>query len=227
MTRRGGRESRGERCDDWTRWILEFVLVEQRTRLEYAQVSQILAEGLHLVVGGHRILQVALVASTFALSQQGPGDLAQGRPVPLGLVSIRLLQRHVPRSVARHPALLSLSQLAAKTKLRQRGIMCDDATKALSILSSINNPMQNPTSRAKCAAAKIGASNANYEGDKWSPGEVIQLRELCKAQYSILKIAEIMKCDVASKRMVHNKILELHIQVKFKGKYQLLTEKYN
>ena len=80
-------------------------------------------------------------------------------------------------------------QLAAKTKLCQLGIECDDATKALSILSSINNPMKNPTSRAKCAAAKIGALNANYKGDKWSPGEVIQLREQCKAQYSILKIA--------------------------------------
>jgi hypothetical protein len=80
-------------------------------------------------------------------------------------------------------------QLAAKTKLCQQGIECDDATKALSILSSINNPMKNPTSCAKCAAAKIGALNANYKGDKWSPGEVIQLCEQCKAQYSILKIA--------------------------------------
>jgi len=118
-------------------------------------------------------------------------------------------------------------QLAAKTKLRQRGIMCDDANKALSILSSINNPKKNPTSRAKCAAAKIGALNVNDKEDKWSPGEEIQLRELCKAQYSILKIAEIMKCDVTSKRTVHNNILELQIQVKFKGKYQLLTKKYN
>jgi hypothetical protein len=90
--------------------------------------------------------------------------------------------------------------------------MCDDATKALSILTSINNPMKNPVSRAKCAAAKIGALNANYKGDKWSPGEVIQLCELCKAQYSITKIAEKMKCDVASKRTVHNKILNFRFK---------------
>jgi hypothetical protein len=76
--RGGGRESRGEGCDDWTRRILKFVLVEQRTRLEYVQVSRILAEGLHLVVGGHRDLQVAPVALPFALSQQGPDNLAHG-----------------------------------------------------------------------------------------------------------------------------------------------------
>jgi hypothetical protein len=40
-------------------------------------------------------------------------------------------------------------QLAAKTKLRQRGIECDDATKAQSILTSINNPMKNPETAAK------------------------------------------------------------------------------
>jgi hypothetical protein len=73
----------------------------------------------------------------------------------------------------------------------------------------------------------MGALNANYKGDKWSPGEVIQLRELCKAQYSMKKIAEIMKCDVASKRTVQNKIFELQIRVKFSGKYQLLTKKCN
>jgi hypothetical protein len=85
--------------------------------------------------------------------------------------------------------------------------------------------MKNPETAAKGAAAKMGALNARYKGDKWSPGEVIQLRKLCKAQHSIMKIAEIMNCDVASKRTVHNKIFELKIRVKFSGKYQLLTKK--
>jgi hypothetical protein len=72
----------------------------------------------------------------------------------------------------------------------------------------------------------MGALNARYKGDKWSPGEVIQLCELCKAQHNMTKIVEIMNCDVASKRTVHNKIIELGIRVIFKGKYQLLTKKY-
>jgi hypothetical protein len=118
-------------------------------------------------------------------------------------------------------------QLFAMTELKERGIECEDATKAQSILNSINNPMKNPETAAKSAAAKMGALNARYKGDKWSPGEVIQLRELCKAQYSIMKIREIMNCDVASRRTVHNKIFELQIRVKSMGKYQLLTKKYN
>ena len=117
-------------------------------------------------------------------------------------------------------------QLAAKTKLRQRGIECDDATKAQSILTSINNPMKNPETAAKKKAAQMGALNVRYKGDKWSHGEVIQLRELCKAGHTITEIAKIMKCDVASRRTVHNKILELQIRVKSKGEYQLLTKKY-
>jgi hypothetical protein len=102
--------------------------------------------------------------------------------------------------------------------------MCDDATKVLSILTSINNPMKNPVSRAKCAAAKIGALNANYKGDKWSPGEVIQLCELCKAQYSITKIAEKMKCDVASKRTVHKDLSE--VQGKIPIAHKEILKKY-
>jgi len=109
---------------------------------------------------------------------------------------------------------------------REQGIKCDDAKKAKSILNSINNPMKNRETAAKKAATMMGSLNHSYKGDKWSPGEVIQLCELCKEQYSILKIAEIMNCDVASKRTVHNKIFELGIRVIFKGKYQLLTKKY-
>ena len=118
-------------------------------------------------------------------------------------------------------------QLVAMTKLKERGIECDDPTKAQSILNSINNPMKNPATVAKHKAKILGAGNGRYKGDKWSPGEVIQLRKLCKAQHSIMKIAEIMNCDVASKRTVHNKIFELQIRVKFSGKYQLLTKKCN
>jgi hypothetical protein len=121
-------------------------------------------------------------------------------------------------------------QLAAKKELRQRGIECDDASKALSILASIlnsiNNPMKNCETAAKHAATMMGSLNHSYKGDKWSPGEVIQLCELCKAQHNMTKIVEIMNCDVASKRTVHNKIIELGIRVIFKGKYQLLTKKY-
>jgi hypothetical protein len=109
------------------------------------------------------------------------------------------------------------------TELKKRGIKCDDATKAQSILNSINNPMKNPETAAKGAAAKMGALNARYKGDKWSPGEVrqrtmqggIQYYEDCRDY-----------CDIASKRTVHNKIFELRIRVKFMGKYQLLTKKY-
>jgi hypothetical protein len=117
-------------------------------------------------------------------------------------------------------------QLAAMKELKERGIKCKDPTKAKSILNSINNPMKNPKTAAKKAASQIGALNARYKGDKWSPGEVIQLCELCKAQHNMTKIVEIMNCDVASKRTVHNKIIELGIRVIFKGKYQLLTKKY-
>ena len=60
--------------------------------------------------------------------------------------------------------------------------------------------MKNPETAAKGAVAKMGALNASYKGDKWSPGEVRQLRELCKAQYSIKKIAEIMKCGCSLKK---------------------------
>jgi hypothetical protein len=56
--------------------------------------------------------------------------------------------------------------------------------------------------------------------------EIEQLRKLCMAGFSITKIAETMNCEVASKRTVHNKIIELGIRVIFKGKYQLLTKKY-
>ena len=94
------------------------------------------------------------------------------------------------------------------------------------ILTSINNPMKNPETAAKTAASQMGALTARYKGDKWSHGEVIQLRELCKAGYTITEIAKIMKCDVASRRTVHNKIHELQIRVNSKGKYQLLTKKY-
>ena len=117
-------------------------------------------------------------------------------------------------------------QLAAQNELHQRGIECDDATKAQSILNSINNPMKNPASRAKVGASKIGALNYNYKGDKWSPDEEKQLRELCKLRYTITEIAKKMKCDVASRRTVHNKIHELEIRVKYKGEYQLLTKKF-
>jgi SOS response regulatory protein OraA/RecX len=113
-------------------------------------------------------------------------------------------------------------QLAAKKELRERGIECDDATKAF----SINNPMKNPETAAKSATSKMGALNARYKGDKWSPDEEKQLRELCKVGYTITEIAKKMKCDVASRRTVHNKIHELQIQVNSKGKYQLLTKKY-
>jgi hypothetical protein len=116
-------------------------------------------------------------------------------------------------------------QLVAMRELKERGIECDDQTKAQCILNSINNPMKNPATVAKHKAKILGAGNGRYKGDKWSPGEVIQLRKLCKAQHSIMKIAEIMNCDVASKRTVHNKIFELQIRVKFSGKYQLLTKK--
>ena len=64
-------------------------------------------------------------------------------------------------------------QLAAKTNLKKRGIECANATKAQGILNSINNSMKNPASCAKVAAANMGALNPSYEGDKWSPGEVI------------------------------------------------------
>ena len=117
-------------------------------------------------------------------------------------------------------------QLVAMTELRERGIKCDDATKAQSILNSINNPMKNPKTAAKNAASQIGALNARFKGDKWSPDEEKQLRELCKVGYTITDIAKIMKCDVASRRTVHNKIHELEIRVKFKGEYQLLTKKF-
>jgi hypothetical protein len=86
--------------------------------------------------------------------------------------------------------------------------------------------MKNPASRAKVGASKIGALNYNYKGDKWCNDELIQLRELCKAGYTITEIAKIMKCDVASRRQVHNKIFELGIRVNYMGKYQLLTKKY-
>jgi hypothetical protein len=118
-------------------------------------------------------------------------------------------------------------QLVAMRELKERGIECDDQTKAQCILNSINNPMKNPATVAKHKAKILGAGNGRYKGDKWSPGEVIQLRKLCKAQHSIMKIAEIMNCDVASKRTVHNKIFELQIRVKLSGKYQLLTKKCN
>jgi hypothetical protein len=86
--------------------------------------------------------------------------------------------------------------------------------------------MKNPKTAAKKAASQIGALNARYKGDKWSPDEEKQLRELCKVGYTITDIAKIMKCDVASRRTVHNKIHELEIRVKFKGEYQLLTKKF-
>jgi hypothetical protein len=117
-------------------------------------------------------------------------------------------------------------QLAVQMKLRERGIECDDATKAQSILNSINNPMKNPETAAKNAAKKMGALNVNYKGDKWSPDEEKLLRELCKLGYNITEIAKKMKCDVASRRTVHNKIHQLEIRVKFKGKFQLLTKKF-
>jgi hypothetical protein len=117
-------------------------------------------------------------------------------------------------------------QLAAQTELRQRGIECADATKAKSILNSINNHMKNPASRAKLAASQMGALNHAFKGDRSSPDQEKQLRELCKEQYTKTEIAKIMKCDVVSKRTVHNKIIELQIRVKFKGEYQLLTKKY-
>jgi hypothetical protein len=118
-------------------------------------------------------------------------------------------------------------QLVAKKELRERGIKCDDATKAQSILNSINNPMKNPASLAKCSAAKMGALNNNYKGDKWSPDEEKQLRKLCKLGYTMTEIAKKINCDVASRRTVHNKIHELEIRVKYKGEYQLLTKKYS
>jgi hypothetical protein len=102
-------------------------------------------------------------------------------------------------------------QLAAQTELSQLGIECDDATKAQSILMSNR---------------QMGALNVNYKGDKWSDGEVIQLHELCKVGYTITEIAKKMKCNVASRRTVHNKIHEPQIRVNSKGKYQLLTKKY-
>jgi hypothetical protein len=74
--------------------------------------------------------------------------------------------------------------------------------------------MKNPEIAAKKRATQMGALNARYIGDKWSHGEVIQLSELCNAGYTIMEIAKIMKCDVASKRTVHNKILELQIPVR-------------
>ena len=113
-------------------------------------------------------------------------------------------------------------QLAAQKDLREQGIECDDARKAL----SINNPMKNPETAAKAAASRMGALNARYKGDKWSPDEEKQLRELCKLRYTITEIAKKMKCDVASRRTVHNKIHELQIRVNYKGKFQLLTKKY-
>ena len=108
---------------------------------------------------------------------------------------------------------------------RQR--KCDDPTKARSILNSINNPIKNPEFFAKHAASiKWGASNLSYKGDKWKKAEIEQLRKLCTAEYRITKIAETMNCEVASKRTVHNKIFELRIQVKIRGRFQLLTKKY-
>jgi hypothetical protein len=139
-------------------------------------------------------------------------------------------------------------QLAAQTELRQGGIECDDATKAQSILQSnkFANGEGNLQLAAKaklrqlgieCEDAKkaqsilmsnrqMGALNARFKGDKWSDGEVIQLRDLCKVGYNITEIAKIMNCDVASRRTVHNKIHELQIQVKSRGEYQLLTKKF-
>ena len=69
-------------------------------------------------------------------------------------------------------------------ELRQRGIECDDATKAKSIVNSINNPMKNPEIVAKKAATQMGALNHAYKGDRWTHAEVTQLRELCKAQHT-------------------------------------------
>ena len=114
-------------------------------------------------------------------------------------------------------------QLFVKMELEKQGIECDDASKAQSILFSINNPMKNPASRAKVGASKIGALNYNYKVDKWSTDEITQLRELCEVGYNISKIAGIMK---SSRRLVHNKILDLQIRVKSKGEYQLLTKMY-
>ena len=109
-------------------------------------------------------------------------------------------------------------KLYAAEELCKQGIECDDPMKATSILNSIYNPMKNPATAAKHAAKISGALNYNYKGDKWSPGEIEQLHELCKAEYCITKIAETLKCDVASKRTVHNKIFDLRIQVKIKKK---------
>ena len=107
-------------------------------------------------------------------------------------------------------------QLSAMRVLKERNIECDDPTKAWSILlASSLNPMKNPEIAAKNAAAHMGARNPRFKGDKWSPDEVNQLRKLCKAQYNITKITEIMNCDVASKRTVHHKIFELQIRVNF------------
>jgi hypothetical protein len=100
-------------------------------------------------------------------------------------------------------------QLHAAKELRKQGIECDDPTKARSILNSINNPMKNPEfSQTHSASIKWDASNLSYKGDKWKKAEIEQLRELCKTEYSITKIAETMNCEVASKRTVHNKIFK-------------------
>jgi hypothetical protein len=70
--------------------------------------------------------------------------------------------------------------------LRKWVIECVDATKAQSIIISINHPRRNPATAAKQAAKIMGALNVNYKGDKWSNDEVRQLHKLCELGYSVL-----------------------------------------
>ena len=84
--------------------------------------------------------------------------------------------------------------------------------------------MRNLAAAAKKAESMMGALNVRYKGDKWSPGEVRQLRELCELGYSINKITETIESDVASRRTVHNKISELQIYLKRGSRFQLLTK---